>query len=258
MTAKVTGIYRYPVKGFSPEELDRVDLAPGATIPFDRAYAVENGPIGFDADAPHYFPKIRFLMLMRNERIARLRTTFDPATTLWRIEADGTRAVEGRLDRADERARIESWLSSHFADELRGPPRILWGNGHSFSDVAKKVVHVVNLASVRDLERHLGGTIDPLRFRANIYVDGLAPWAEFDWIGTTVATPEVAFKAVKRTERCAATNVDPQTGARDRTIPADLMRLYGHTDCGIYLEVKQGGRLAIGDALDVGQLAMDL
>ena len=173
------------------------------------------------------------------------------------LSAMGALAIEGRLNVADDCARIEAWLATHFAEELRGSPRILAGDGHSFSDVAKKVLHVVNLASVRDLERHVGGAIDPLRFRANIYVDGLAPWAEFEWVGQIIAGPGVRFKGVKRTERCAATNVDPATGARDRTIPADLMRLYGHTDCGIYLEVVTGGTLAVGESLQTRQLALD-
>jgi len=258
MAAEITGIYRYPVKGFSPEAMLSVDLLPGAPIPFDRAYAIENGPSGFDPAAPSYLPKIRFLMLMRNERIARLKTTFDPLTTLWRIEEDSAVAVEGRLNDAGGRAVIEAWIARHFEAELRGAPKILSGDGHSFSDVARKVLHVVNLASIRDLERQTSQTIDPLRFRANVYIDGLAPWDEFGWIGKSVVSGDVGFKAVKRTVRCAATNVDPIAGERDLDIPKDLMRLYGHADCGIYLEVTSGGRLSIGDRLDVRQIALDL
>jgi uncharacterized protein YcbX len=256
--AKITAIYRYPVKGFSPEAMTSVVLSTGATIPYDRAYAIENGPTGFDPAAPSYFPKIRFLMLMRDERIAKLQTTFDPATTLWRIEENGVVAVQGRLNDAGDRARIEAWIAGHFATELRGAPKILAGEGHSFSDVARKVLHIVNLASVRDLERQTGQTIDPLRFRANVYVDGLAPWQEFEWIDASVASGDVVFNGVKRTVRCAATNVDPATGARDLNIPHDLMRLYGHADCGIYLEVTSGGTLSVGDTLDVPQMALDL
>ena len=76
-TATVRAIYRYPVKGLSPQALERARLTAGQTIPADRLYAIENGPIGFDPAAPAYFPKQRFLMLMRNERLAALRTEFD-------------------------------------------------------------------------------------------------------------------------------------------------------------------------------------
>jgi uncharacterized protein YcbX len=256
--ADIKALYRYPVKGFSPEPLTSVTLLPSATMPFDRAYAVENGPVGFDPSAPRYFPKARFLMLMRNERIARLRTQFDPETTHWRITSDGEIVVEGRLDSPEERARIEAWIAHHFADELRGTPKILAGNGHSFSDVAKKVLHVVNLATVQDLERELGRPIDPLRFRANVYIDGLAPWAELDWVGKRIAAPGVTFKGVGRTVRCAATNVDPATGMREGDLPRDIERLQGHADCGIYVEVVSGGVLAIGDSVEIEQMALNL
>lgn len=250
MAAEIKALYRYPVKGFSPEALDATDVPAGGTMPYDRAYAIENGPTGFDVTAPSYFPKIRFLMLMRNERIAALKTQFEPEAKRWTIRLDGEVVVSGRLDVAEDRAAIETWIATHFAAELRGEPKILTGAGHSFSDVARKVLHVVNLASVRDLEAQTGATIDPLRFRANVYVDGIPAWSEFDWIGQGLTTGQMRFKGVKRTERCAATNVDPATGTRDLNIPRDLMRLYGHTDCGIYIEVTEGGRLAVGDTIE--------
>src|ERR1700746_2747919 len=85
----IRGIYRYPIKGLSPEPLERVGLAPGETVPGDRLYAIENGPSGFDPAAPRHQPKARYLMLMRNERLARLRTRLDLAShTLW-IMAEG-------------------------------------------------------------------------------------------------------------------------------------------------------------------------
>ena len=78
--ASIGAIYRYPVKGLSPQALARTGLSPGQTIPADRLYAIENGPAGFDPAAPAYFPKQRFLMLMRNERLAALRTDYDEAS----------------------------------------------------------------------------------------------------------------------------------------------------------------------------------
>jgi uncharacterized protein YcbX len=54
---------------------------------------------------------------------------------------------------------------------------------------------------------------------------------------------------IKRIVRCAATNVDPQTGIRDLTIPQTLMRTFNHMDCGVYAEVIGGGDIAIGDTM---------
>src|SRR4051794_774901 len=95
--ARLQAIYRYPVKGLSAEALPGACLEPGATIPADRRYAIENGPSGFDPAAPAYFPKIRFLMLMRNERLARLTTHYDDASHVLTIREGTAEVARGNL-----------------------------------------------------------------------------------------------------------------------------------------------------------------
>jgi len=246
----VKSLYRYPVKGLSPQALARTRLEPGQTVPADRLYAVENGTCGFDPAAPAYFPKIRFLMLMRNERLAALRTDYDEASHTLVIHSDGEEATRGDLRTAQGRAAIESFLTEYCADELRGPPKVLFAEGHSFSDVAKKVVSIINLASVAVVENAVGRPVNPLRFRGNIYVEGWPAWREFDLVGRELAVGGARVKAVKRIVRCAATEVDPDTGIRDLHIPRTLMQSFGHADCGVYAEVVAGGDVAIGDPLD--------
>lgn len=249
----VNSLYRYPVKGLSPQRLERTRLEPGKTLPADRLYAIENGPSGFEPDAPRYFPKQRFLMLMRNGRLAALRTGFDDKSHVLRIEWEGREAARGDLRTPEGRANIEQFLALYCADELRGPPRVLSGDSaahpHSFSDVAKKVVSIVNLASVADVETISGAAVDPLRFRANVYVQGWPAWHEFDLLGQDISLGNVRLKVVKRIVRCAATEVDPDTGIRDLPIPNLLMQNLGHADCGIYAEVKTAGDVAVGDVV---------
>jgi len=248
----IDAIYRYPVKGLSPQPLPRCHLAVGATLPADRLYAIENGPCGFDPAAPAYFPKIRFLMLMRNERLAALRTNFDEASHTLVVHTEGREAARGSLRTPEGRAAIERFFVGYCASELRGPPKVLFGQGHSFSDVAKKVVSIINLASVAALENAAGAAVHPLRFRGNLYVAGWPAWHEFDLLGHEfVIGSSARLKAIKRIERCAATDVDPLTGIRDLTIPRTLMQSFGHTDCGIYAEVIEAGDIAVGDAITV-------
>ena len=247
--AHVSRICRYPVKGLSPEPMDAVDLTPGGTLPYDRAYAIENGPSGFDPAAPSYFQKVAFLMLMRNERLAALRTRFDETTTMLTVRKDGAVVAEGRLNTADGRRTIESFFDGYEADELRGPTRILSAPGFSFSDVPRNVVSLINIETTRAMGREFGAEIDPLRFRGNLYVENLAAWEEFAWLGKEIAAGGIRFRVIKRIQRCAATNVDPETGRRNMTIPVSLLRAYGHSDCGIYLEVVAGGTLHTGDEI---------
>ena len=254
--ARVDAIYRYPVKGLSPQELPAAHLAVGATLPADRLYAIENGPCGFDPVAPAYFPKIRFLMLMRNERLAALKTHYDEASHTLIVHSDSEEAARGDLRTAEGRAAIERFFVRYCAGDLRGPPKVLFGQNHSFSDVAKKVISITNLASVAALETAIGVPVHPLRFRGNLYVTGWPAWHEFDLIGQEIAIGKSArLKGVKRIERCAATDVDPDLGVRDLSVPRTLLQSFGHTDCGIYAEVIAAGDIARGDAVTVSAMA---
>jgi uncharacterized protein YcbX len=252
MDARIEAIYRYPVKGLTPQKLDRTTLSPGATIPADRLYAIENGPIGFDPANPKYFPKQRFLMLMRNERLATLRTDFDETSHTLVIHYGGREAARGDLRTSEGRLAIEAFFSRFMPDELRGPPKVLHGENHSFSDVAKKVISIINLASVAAVETAAGAPVDPLRFRGNLYVEGWPAWHEFDLMGRVLAVNGARLKVIKRIVRCAATDVDPATGIRDLTIPKTLMQSVSHADCGVYAEVVTGGDIATGDAITLG------
>jgi uncharacterized protein YcbX len=247
----IAALYRYPVKGLSPERLERVTLEAGGTVPFDRAYAIENGPGRFDSDNPRHLPKITYLMLMRDERLATLTTSFDDETETLTIERAGKQVARGQLSTPLGRKLIEQFFAAYMKAELRGPPKIVSAPGHSFSDVAMKCLHVVNLASVRDLERVVGRPVDPLRFRANVYIDGVEPWAELGWVGRDLTLGGIRAQVVKRTVRCDATNVDPQTGARDMGLPTLIRRTWGHADFGIYAEIVDGGEVRIGDAVAV-------
>lgn len=251
MTATLASIYRYPVKGLTPEPMQSVVLTTGETLPFDRAWAIENGPGRFDAEQPRHLPKINFLMLMRDERLATLDCRMDEASQTLTILRDGKQVARGQLTTKLGRQMIEQFLAAYMKGALRGAPKIVSAPGHSFSDVASKCVHIVNLASVRDLQRVAGRPIDPLRFRANLYIDGIEPWAEFRWLDKTLVLGDVRLTVFHRTQRCEATNVDPATGARDMAIPSLLQRTWGHSDFGIYAKVATGGLLAAGAALGI-------
>jgi uncharacterized protein YcbX len=247
--ARLANLYRYPMKGLTPEPMEAAELRAGECISWDRAFAIENGSADFDPAAPKHFPKIKFLMLMRNERLARLRSRFDDRTTTLSISEDGRELVSANLMTEEGRQAIEDFMRSYMKDDLRGAPRLVHAPGFSHSDAPAKLVSIINLASVRDLEKAIGRPVDPLRFRANVYVDGLEPWEDHEWVGRTLKLGDATLKGVFRIQRCAATNVDPSTAARDMEIPATLQRLWGHMDLGLYTQVVEGGTIRPGDRL---------
>jgi uncharacterized protein len=256
LPAEITGLYRYPVKGLTPEPLRQVMLKSGQTFPADRRYAIENGPSGFDPTAPTWLPKFHYLMLMRQERLAGWRTHFEDESHVLTIRRDGAMVAQGDLETEGGRAAIEAFFAENFVTELKGPPKLLSAGDHSFSDVARKVVSIVNLDSIRAIEHVVGAAVHPLRFRANLYVQGWPAWHEFGLLGGRLAIGEARLKVVKTITRCAAVNVDPDTAARDLEIPAALTRHFGRNECGIYAEVVAGGSIGVGDTLAVEEPAM--
>lgn len=245
-------IHRYPVKGLGPDELDQAALTAGETLPFDRAWAIENGRSGFTAESPEHLPKIKFLMLMKNERLAALETRFDEESRTLTIYRHGKRVAGGRLDDPLGRQLVEQFFASYMPqDELRGAPKILQAPGHSFSDVPAKVVSLINLESVKDLERVAHAPVDPVRFRGNLLVEGPAPWSELDWVGKELKAGSARLRVTGRIQRCAATNVDPATGARDMQIPRLIEQHFGHQDFGVYAEVVEGGTIRPRDSLEM-------
>ena len=248
---EIVSLYRYPVKGLRAQPLASVKLDVGMTVPFDRAYAIENGPGRFDPENPRHLPKINFLMLMRNERLAALEAQFDDETQTLTILRDGKQITRGALNTKLGRQLIEQFIAGYMKDDLKGPPRIVSAAGHSFSDVADKCLHIVNLASLRDLEKAAGAQLDPLRFRANLYFDGAEAWAERKWLGRTLKAGTARLKVLDETTRCEASNVNPSTAQRDATIPPTLLRTFGHDHFGLYAEVIKAGEVSTGDKLEI-------
>jgi uncharacterized protein YcbX len=247
--ATVDALYRYPVKGLTPERLELIELKAGEYFPGDRMFAIENGASGFDPEAPAFQPKIKFLMLMRNERLAALDARYEDETSTLVIRHEDAEAVRGDLKTPEGRAAIEAFFQRFVRYELRGAPRVLEAPaGFRFVDTTEGYVSLINLASCRALGDMLGAAVDPLRFRANLYLEGLEAWEEFELVGHTIQVGNnVRLKVSDRIVRCAATNVDPVTAKRDLEVPGTLMRNFGHMQCGIFAEILEGGLIAEGD-----------
>ena len=258
MAAALTAIYRYPVKGLSAEALGRVTLEGGACLPHDRRFAVALGTTAFDPEHPRWLPKTCFVMLMRDESLARLETRFDAETGHFTIARDGRSLVDAEIGAAEGGRRIAGFLEGFLPVGIKGPLRVVEAPGHTFADARRKpgattdqYVSLINLASIRALEAAIGAAVDPLRFRANLYFDGVPAWRELDWLGGEVGIGTARFRPIAAITRCAATEVNPRTAERDLGIVAALERHFGHNLMGIYAEVARGGEVAIGDPLVV-------
>lgn len=248
----VRGIYRYPVKGLSAQPVPGVVLEPDQPFPFDRVFALARPNVTVDREDPKWTKKGLFVMLMLDEALAQVRTTLDPDSGILTIVQDGRTVLSADLGTAAGQAETEDFFA-RLVPTLRGTPQLVRSRGGHFMDKPDNVLSLINLATVRSLEERWGVAIDPLRFRANFYVDGLRPWQEFDWIGSDIRLGEAVFRVDRRNGRCGATNVNPSTGRRDLDIPGSLRGAFGHKDLGVYLVTRKGGKVVVGDPLAVPQ-----
>ncbi len=249
MAITVQSIHRYALKGLPGETLERTELAPGEGLPHDRRFAMAHGTTQFDPRNPEWMPKTNFLMLMKDEKLAKLRTRFEPETGRLSIERDGKQVVCGTVTESMGRTLINQFFASYMAGATRGAPKLVEAEGHRFFDIPEKTVSIINLASVRDLERVARQSIDPLRFRANVYIEGAAAWEEFGWVDRKITLGGAGLEVAARIDRCAATHVNPATAERDLNVVRFLKAGFGHIDMGIYARVVSGGPLAVRDAL---------
>jgi len=134
------------------------------------------------------------------------------------------------------------------------PPVFVSSSPHRFTDVSvdsvemMNAISVLNLASVRELEKMIDAEIDPARFRANVEIDGLPPFSELEAIDSTLKFADVEMKIVARTKRCAATEVNPMSAERDLKLPYLIHQHLGHADMGVYASVISGGKLRAGQS----------
>ncbi len=249
--ATLAQIRRYPVKGLNGEVLDHVEIAAGEGLPHDRRFALAHAASQFDRSNPQWLPKQNFLQLMRDERLALLDARFDADSGYLTIFRDGRRVARGQVTEPLGRILIEQFLDAFIEPGPRGNPHVVEAPGVMLSDVPDKFVSIANLASIKDIERVARAPVDPRRFRANLHLDGLPAWAEMSWPGKRITIGDVQLEVVEIINRCAATEVDPDSSARDLHVLRILQEGFGHTACGVYARVIVGGTLRTGDAVQV-------
>ncbi|GAA0322689.1 MOSC domain-containing protein [Kineococcus aurantiacus] len=252
MTPHVDGLFVYPVKGMTPQPLDRVRLTPGRGVPHDRTLALARPDGEYVPGMRHGVSKRHYYVLVAEERLAGLTTHLDTATGVFTVDVRGHRVLTADLGTAGGLADLRAFYARVLDLPPGVEPVVARDEGRRFtdtahaSDEAMEHVSVVNLASVRDLAERTGTEVDPLRFRANVHLEGLEPWAEFDLVGREFSLGDVRVRGTKVTVRCAATEVRPGTGRRDLPVPQLLARTYGHEVVGCYVQVLSAGEVAVG------------
>ncbi|OYY04186.1 MAG: sulfurase [Acidocella sp. 35-58-6] len=248
----IESLYRYPVKGLTPEPLSSAALTPGRCIPWDRAFALAQGDGAYDPANPTWVSKSNFMCLLKNAHIALLQTRFDEITGLLSVTAPDGGGFDASPFTPEGQAELTRFFTYYLGDEARygaaqKPPSFHYVPAHSFCDHKTQVISLIGLGSLTALEAAAGAPRDKRRFRANIYIEAIAPWEEFTWLGREITIGETRLVVQERIDRCGATTVNPDTAERDANPVLELKRHFGHIELGIFAEVLAGGTIKPGD-----------
>jgi uncharacterized protein YcbX len=247
--ATVAALWRHPIKSHGREAMESLALAPGQTIPFDRTWAVVHDSSGYDTAAPTWAPCQNFMSGTRTPALAALWARFDGAhVTL--THPDLGQITFDPDDPADA-ARFIAWVMPLCPPDRARPRALVRAAARGMTDTDYPSVSVMNRASHAAVAAHLGQPLEEERWRGNIWLDGLAPWAETAWPGRhlRIGTAELAIR--EPILRCLHTAANPRTGQRDTDTLGALQALTGTRDFGVYAEVMTAGTIRPGDMAEL-------
>lgn len=247
MAGTLSAIYRYPVKGLGPELLDRAALAPGRHLAGDRRWAVAHGSSKWDPAAPIFVSRRNFVQTAMSPELAATELSSDGGVLT--LIAPDREPLSADPDEPAGAALITAWLEGLVGHRQPGPYRLASLPGGALTDTEDGHLSLLSDVSLRALSQAAGRPLERRRFRGNLWIDGLAPWEEFDLVGREVSLGGVRLRVTGRIDRCSAPAANPATGARDIDVVAVLRDRWEHIDFGVHAQVIEGGEIALGDSL---------
>jgi uncharacterized protein len=217
--AIVSELWRYPVKSMAGERLDSC-MVTDSGLDGDRRWAmIDRTP---NRDGKWFNIKQHSaLMTYRARYVDGALQVLDPKGTDIGLEG----AFRRVLDESQRRV------------ELRELP------GENFDD---SHVLIVNLASLQAFAMEAGMELDPRRFRANLYIEGIEPEEELRWLGGTIRAGEAQLEVTSRCERCKVITMDPDTTEQTPELLRLLVERHDER-MGMYCRVVKPGMVAVGD-----------
>jgi len=243
-------IMRYPIKSLSGEELKQCRLTVGQGLPFDRHWALAR-PDGEAIDTHGWLPKSHFMVLAREHDLACIKSRLDESTGRFYLEAPDGLHAEGKLSTSEGRNAIAGAVAKHLGLSVDGVPTLKEAQKIGYFDTTDGPVSLLNMESLRALEKLLSLKLDPARFRMNLLMEGLEAWAEMLWPGKRVKIGDVVLEITQITGRCKATHVNPNTGEVDVKVLHALKNHFGHTQMGVYAIVVEGGTIKTTDSIQL-------
>jgi uncharacterized protein YcbX len=246
MQARVSNLWRHPIKAHGVEAVEASDFRAGETMPWDRVWAIAHAAARTTPERRDWVHCSNFSRGAKSYSLMAVRARVDEGAGTVTLTHPDRDPITVDPDAPADAARLVTWVTP-LANPGRPAPAFVARAGRGMTDSDFPSVAILNAASLRALSERVGAPLAQERFRGNIWLEGLAPWEEFDLVGREVRIGGAVFAVRERITRCMATTVNPATGASDADTLAALSGGWQHQDFGVYAEVVEGGRVAVGD-----------
>ncbi len=254
---KVIALYRYPVKGFTPQTVDCITVLPGGRVAGDRVlnFRFADAPV---ADTV-WCKKYNGVVLANTPGLARLQVVFDEPSQSLKILFKNKILIDDTLDEAGRRRLVDAitgYVLSLDENPLKGQPTRLplklVGDGTTprYQDNERGQVTLHSRESVASAGAALNdANLNEMRFRHNIVIEGVAAWEEQTWVDRKLHVGNVEFETVVPKVRCLATHANPLTGERDLQVMQTLVKAFAQKEptFGVGMLSAAGGEIRLGD-----------
>lgn len=247
MTARVTALWRHPIKAHGREALNRVSLICGQTMPWDRRWAVTHEAAKTDGSA--WAACANFSRGSKAPGLMAINTLSDEAAGNVTLQHPDLGTIT--FDPDGDVSEFLDWVRPIMPEGRAQSVGVVRVAGRGMTDTDYPSISILNSASNDALSREMNQPLSMKRWRGNIIADGLNAWEEKTWIGKTLRLGSVEMQVREEITRCLATTANPETGVRDAETLKILNQTFGHQEFGVYTVVTQSGEIAVGDKIEV-------
>lgn len=249
MAIRITEIWRHPIKSHGRELLDHVMLEAGKTMPWDRTWGVAHEAAKIEEG--EWARCGNFGRVAGSPELAAINASFDHKTSAMVLTHPRSAPLEFDPTTPEGETAFLDWVKPLYPEDRAQPVGLYSAGERGLTDSSYPTVSINSHASLRALSQKAGREFTSMRWRGNLWIDGAAPWEEFDWIDKELRIGETVLRVTERIERCTATHANPETGKRDIDMVAFLTEAYGHFDFGVKAEIVTGGAIKNSDAVTV-------
>ena len=249
MTLRVAQIWRHPIKAHGRESLARVTLREGRTMPWDRRWAVAHEAT--KVDGSEWAPCPNFSRGAKAPKLQAISARSIPAKGSVTLTHPELGEITITPDAPDDQARFINWILPISPSDRALPARLVRVEDRGMTDTDYPSISILNAASHAEVAARIGRDISINRWRGNLVLEGLEPWAERKWIGRKIKLGGAILEVREEIVRCLATTASTRTGERDAGTLEALQTGWGHQKFGVYAMVIQSGEIQKNDPVEL-------